>query len=726
MSLQNRRLYEFGSFRLEPAERRLLRDGEEVPLPPKAFDLLVVLVSRSGHLVSKEDLLKEVWPGTFVEEASLSYTVSVLRKALQTEADQVRYIDTVQRLGYRFTHDVRTVMADTLEGETGTASPESPPPEQKPPTSSRPAVVERLRYWVGGKLLWRAAVAGAVLVLGLAAVAQFRHAREARPPLTRFWSDETLPGHIILTDWDHPVISPDGQRVAFTGLSEGRRQLWVRPLESSVPILLPGTDGATMPFWSPDSKSIAFFADRKLKKIEVERGEAIPLCCDSFPLGQTFGAWGSRGVILFSNGPVYSVAETGGAPRPVTQLDASRREAWHNVVGFLSDSRRFIFYSDPPPLTHYVTSLDDPNQRSRLTIGTGGRIDGLSIVRGHLLYAQEGVVVAQPFNEQTLESRGAPLTLAKTEPAPWQPRPSASRTGVVVFRSSWYTMRQLAWRRRDDSTAAIGSPDVYTAVELSPTGTRAVVVKGGSGWVQDRDLWLVDLTSGIPSRLTTHPALESSPAWSPDGGRIAYHSSQAGVISPFVKYLDTGKEERLLEPTESLALDDWTADGRLLVLRTYGRAAFALPLTGVRKLEPLVDTPYGEDQLQVSPDGRWIAFNSEETKTWEVYVARFPGFTDKRRVSVAGGVQPKWRGDGRELFYLAPDGTMMVVQSTLESPAEFAPAQPLFKTSLSPASHQISEFDVTKDGQSFLLLEPAATRPQTFTFILNWTVTAGK
>jgi hypothetical protein len=146
----------------------------------------------------------------------------------------------------------------------------------------------------------------------------------------------------------------------------------------------------------------------------------------------------------------------------------------------------------------------------------------------------------------------------------------------------------------------------------------------------------------------------------------------------------------------------------------------------VRKLEPLVDTPYGEDQLQVSPDGRWIAFNSEETKTWEVYVARFPGFTDKRRVSVAGGVQPKWRGDGRELFYLAPDGTMMVVQSTLESPAEFAPAQPLFKTSLSPASHQISEFDVTKDGQSFLLLEPAATRPQTFTFILNWTVTAGK
>jgi Tol biopolymer transport system component len=287
-------------------------------------------------------------------------------------------------------------------------------------------------------------------------------------------------------------------------------------------------------------------------------------------------------------------------------------------------------------------------------------------------------------------------------------------------------MRQLAWRRREGDRRSIGSPDVYTTVELSPSGTQAVVVKGGSGWVQDRDLWLVDLTSGLPSRLTTHPALESSPAWSPDGRRIAYHSAEAGVISPFVKDLDTGNVTRLLEPTASVALDDWTADGSLLVLRTYGSAAFALPLAGARKLQRLVDTPYGEDQLQVSPDGQWIAFNSEESKAWEVYVARFPGFTDKRRVSVAGGVQPRWRGDGRELFYLAPDGTMMVVQSTLESPGRFARAQPLFRTSLSPASPEMSEFDVTSDGQSFLLLEPTSTRPQTFTFILNWTDTVEK
>ena len=366
-------------------------------------------------------------------------------------------------------------------------------------------------------------------------------------------------------------------------------------------------------------------------------------------------------------------------------------------------------------MTYLATSLDDPKRRQLLSLGAAG-IDGLSIVPGHLLYAREGVVVAQPFDEQTLTPRGAPLTLAHTDPAaPWQPQPSASRTGIVVFRSKWYTTRQLARRGRDGTPmGVIGNPDVYTAVDLSPTGTRAVLVRGGSGWIQDRDLWLADLTSRVFERLTSHPGLESSPSWSPNGDRIAYHSSQAGVISPFVMDLKTRTEKRLLQPKEGVAVDDWTRNDTL-VLRTYGKAVYALPVTGERKLEPLADTPYGKDQLQVSPNGQWIAFNSDESKAWEVYVARFPEFTDKRRVSVAGGVQPRWRGDGRELFYLAPDGTMMVVR-----PDRSSAARRLFKTSLNPPSHQISEFDVSSNGQRFLVLEPASTRPQTLTYLLNW------
>jgi Tol biopolymer transport system component len=178
--------------------------------------------------------------------------------------------------------------------------------------------------------------------------------------------------------------------------------------------------------------------------------------------------------------------------------------------------------------------------------------------------------------------------------------------------------------------------------------------------------------------------------------------------------LETRKEDQLLQPKEGVAVDDWTRNDAL-VLRTYGTAVYALPVTGERKLQLLPDGTGDKDQLQVSPDGEWIAFNSDESNAWEVYVARFPTFTDKRRVSVAGGVQPRWRRDGRELFYLAHDGTMMVVSSDRSSPA-----RRLFETSLSPPSHQLSEFDVSSDGQSFLVLEPASNRPQTLTYLLNW------
>ena len=380
MSLHSGHLYEFGPFRLEPAERSLLRDGEQVSLPPKAFDVLVVLVSRAGHLVSKEDLLEEVWPDTFVEEASLSYTVSLVRKALHSGTDQVRYIDTVQKLGYRFSYPVRSTAAAT----DGTPPPASTLTEQAAPTT--PAPVEPSGPWPGASPWQRATIAIGVLGLIVAALVLFQYARKVPPPPAQARFDETVPGNIILTDWDHPVMSPDGRRVALTGVSEGRRQLWIRPLQSSALILLPGTEGAITPFWSPDSKSLAFFAHGKLKTIDVDRGQPITICCDDFPIGTPFGgAWGSSGVILFSNGPVYRVPANGGAPEQVTQLDTARHEAWHTVVDFLSDARRFIFISDPPPITYHVTSLDDPKRRQPLSLGAGGRIEGLSIVRGHLL-----------------------------------------------------------------------------------------------------------------------------------------------------------------------------------------------------------------------------------------------------------------------------------------------------------------------------------------------------
>jgi len=703
MSVTGAQSYEFGPFRLEPAERRLVRDGQDVPLPPKAFDLLMVLVSRAGRLVTKEDLLQSVWPDTFVEEASLSYTVSLLRKALQSGDDSARYIDTVQKLGYRFAASVRTVA--TAGDQAASAGHEPPRPKVAP----------------SSLFSWRAGITLGVLVLATVAVLVLLRQRREAPPsqnLARF--EVPLPTNIVLTQFDQPVISPDGRRVVFAGLSEGRRRLWVQRIGSSPPVPLPGTDGATAPAWSPDSRSLAFFADQQLKRIEVDGGRPISLCCAGMPVrGPVLSPAWANGVILFNNGPVYRISDSGGAPEAVTRVDTASHETHHFVADFLSDGRRFVFFSDAPDSGFYVSSLDRPHERRALEIGRVGRIQGLSIFSGHLLYVQDRVVIDQPFDEQTLERRGAPTTLDEIDPAPWQPQPSASRTGTLIFRSKWYSLRQLTWRGRDGRvTAVAGKPDVYNHVELSPDGTRAIVVHGGFG-PQNRDLWLADLTTGMFSRLTTDPGVESSPAWSPDGHRIAYHSSRPGVLSPFVMDVDTGREERLLEPPTGIAVDDWTPDGRFLVLRTYGAAVFTLPLEGPRELQRLADTPYTEDQLQVSPDGHWVAFNSDESDSWEVYVARFPEFTEKHQISVDGGVQPRWAQDSGELFYLTPDGTMMVVPSTGGFGRRLP--QALFKTALGPASYQNSQFDVTADGQRFLILEPPATRPQTFTYLLNWT-----
>lgn len=595
MVLQTGDWYEFGPFRLEPAERRLLRNGKKVPLPPKAFDVLVVLVGRAGHLVTKEELLRDVWAGTFVEDANLSYTVSLLRRALQTGSDDDRYIDTEQKLGYRFTGAVQTLAADGLPRQPAailTVTPVRPTEAVAGPTSSdlpSPGSWFRDRRW------GLVAVGVGALGLGLATAVFFRQPRQAAPsPLQRF--DVTLPAHITLTRHDQPVISPDGGRVAYTGLSGGTRQLWVKPLAGPTAVALPGTEGAMMPFWSPDSRRLAFYADRKLKTIDVDGGP-VTIVCGDLPGPSAFsGAWAS-GVIVFSNGPLYRVADKGGIPAAITRVEPSERR--HFVRSFLSDGRRFLFEDMRFPQNVYVGSLDNSNQKHRVNIGgLASPIRGLTASRGHLVYAQRETVVAQAFDEVALEIRGTPIMLAETDATPWQPKPSAS-PGTLVFRSTGSAMRQLTFRGRDGRhLGELGGPAPDTQVDLSPSGTRAILVRGGP-WPEDRDLWLADLTTGNTSILTRRPGLDSDPAWSADGGRIAYSSSRDGTIAPFVIDLDTGKEDKLVNSPVGLVIDDWAPDGRL-VLRNHGLQVFALPVAGDRKPQLLVDTPYSEVDCQVA------------------------------------------------------------------------------------------------------------------------------
>jgi eukaryotic-like serine/threonine-protein kinase len=707
--------YEFGPFRLEPDERRLLRHGEKVPLAPKAFEVLALLVTRAGHVVTKEELLRGVWAGTFVEEGNLSYTVSQLRRALQAESGEEPYIETVQKLGYRFTGPVQMLAPDGVPLPP-TSTPGAPGGPHEEPAVSAPSDSARLGRWLRNRRRGLAAVAVSVVVLGLAAAILFRQTRQVAPsPVARF--DVTLPADITLFRFDQPVISPDGRRIAFTGVSGAMRQLWVQPLAGPTAIALPGTEGAMWPFWSPDSRRVAFYVDQKLKTIDVDGGSLTTVCGGLHGPAVFSGAWGS-GVIIFSSGPVYRVAEKGGTPEAITRVDPSERR--HFVSSFLSDGRRFLFRDMQVPQNVYVASLDAPNEKRRLKIGSlASPIRALTVSRGHLLYAQQGALVVQAFDEDALEVRGTPITLAETDGTPWQPRPSVSQTGMLVFRSTGEAKRQLTIRGRDGSHLGVAaSAGLDTQVDLSPSGTQAILVRGGP-WPEDRDLYRVDLRTGLTSILTARAGLDSDPAWSPDENRIAYSSSRDGTIVPFVKDLDTGKESRLLDSRVGVVVDDWTPDDRLIV-RNHGLQVFALPIGSERKLQLLADTPYSEDQLQVSTDGS-IAFNSTESGSWEVWVARFSeGFPGKRQVSQGGGVQPRWRQDGRELFYLAADGTMMAVERIENEVLAFGAARPLFKTPLNPADPGWSEYDVTPNGQRFLILEPIKGAPPKFTFVVNW------
>ena len=253
---------------------------------------------------------------------------------------------------------------------------------------------------------------------------------------------------------------------------------------------------------------------------------------------------------------------------------------------------------------------------------------------------------------------------------------------------------------------------------LSPRGRRATVV-----WTDTKgigDIWDVDLASGIFSRLTTHPADDTDPSWSPDERALAFVSVRTGRRAMFVKDVVSGKEEPLGTFSEPMGLDQWTPDGRFVMFRTMGKAVYAMPLSGDRTPRLLADTPYTEDEVHVSPDGRWVAFQSDESGRWEIYVAAFPTFTSKRQISSGGGLQPQWRGDGQELFYLSPDGSLMSVG--VDARTEFTASRPtpLFTTHISPfAGDTQPQYAVTADGQRFLGLERVGGG-KAFTFVFNW------
>jgi len=522
-------------------------------------------------------------------------------------------------------------------------------------------------------------------------------------------------------------LSPDGRTVAFLAVSEGGQpQIWIRPLDSSSARPLAGTEQAQRPFWSPDSQYIAFFAQGKLQKVALAGGPPIVICNEP---GRD-GAWGVGDVILIGGQrgkPLLRVSAAGGQAVPLTELGPN--EADHEYPEFLPDGQHFLFMaraaSAPGDGTEngvvYVTSLDSKDRRPLPRIGAGVRYSPT----GHILFVRDGTLMAQAFDVDGEALSGAPFPVAADVPGPVAPF-SVSANGTLAYLSGGIaTNSELAWfDRSGKQLEVVGTKGQYATPALSPDGKYVAFSRGAPP-----DIWLLDIAKNLTSRLTSDPAADFFPVWSPDGRRIAFASTRGGTANLYERTVGiVGAEKVLLKsdlrPTNS---QDWSLDGQVLVY-TARNDVWALPLSNNGTPLRVTQTPFGEQNPQFSPDGRWIAYSSDETGDDQIYMQSFPDGHARQQVSTTGGIQPRWSRNGKELFYMRPDFTLMAVSlKTLGAATETSAPAPLFRAPLALAGPPVltRSYSVSGDGRFLMNVAPGdASRP--VTVVLNWAASLKK
>ena len=572
----------------------------------------------------------------------------------------------------------------------------------------------RWRAWLLPSLVVTASVAA--LVGGLAFMRPTLP--QARP--VRFLVSPPGPVMFSLSGF-YVAVSPDGSRLAFVATGPaGTPMLWIRALDSLIALPVPQSEYARSAFWSPDGRFVGFVSYGKLRKVAVSGGPPQNIT-ESTTFAITGATWNSQGVIVFSNlsGPLRRVAATGGTPALVGALDRSRNEVTQSSPTFLPDGRRLLYYSRAAsPLNSgiYVRSLDADD--ARLVVHANSNV--AYVEPGYLVYARDGVLLAQPFDARTATTTGEPVPIAShvsQYPELGTAAFASSPTGVIVYADEpGGQSNRLTWIDRTGKVLnTVGDSASYANPRLSPDGKRVVVeIVDVSG---NRDIWLMDVARGLPVRFTFEPGRDASPVWSPDGRTIAWQGAtqlKARASS------GAGVEETL--SNEVWFPDDWLPDGSgLLFHPPQPRQIRLLPLAGPdRTPRVIVQGESVTTHARVSPDGRWVAYASVDSGRVEVYLQRSHASTARWQVSAEGGFQPKWRGDGKEIFYVATDGMLMAVPLQLDELAEVGKPKPLFPTRIEgPVATSWHQYDLTPDGQRFLVNSPeAVTAP--VVVLVNW------
>ena len=582
--------------------------------------------------------------------------------------------------------------------------------------SALPAAKRKPRNW----LAW--AIAGLLLIS--TSVLGFLYFRRNAAPEVPVRFEIAMPEDT--TEVSNPIISPDGRMIAFLGMHEGKRYLYTRQLSSLETQRLPGTEDASYPFWSPDNRYLAFFSNNKLRKTEASGGPPQTLCDAPSAAG---GTWNSEGVILVSldTKGTHRVSAAGGVLTLVLGLDAARKELAHAWPVFLPDGRHFIYQSwtGASDASAIFAASIDGGERKLLTKADSS---ALYAAPGYLLFARESTLMAQGFDAAKLQVTGEPFPVVEGVAyvsANSYSSFSVSDNGTMVYLGGGISSRQLTWfDRTGKNLATAGSPGDYNDIVLSPDAKRLAVQQNNLGGTTD--IWLIDLSRGTSSRFTFTPNYDDNPVWSPDGSQVVFSSNAENFFSLSKKLSSgAGSEEVILKSDNGQEAYDWSRDGRFLLFTDFGAKTDAdvwvLPMSGDGKAYPLLQTEFSETYGQFSPDGRWFAYTSNESGKTEVYVQSFPTSGGKWLISTGGGSQPRWRGDGKELFYIAPDKTLMAVGINAGSTFEMTTPTPLFQTQVS-SYNAPNRYVVSADGQRFLINCPAGAINRTpIKVALNWT-----